>query len=601
MGRDDDMRAAGCDHVLSPVCPEVKGLRKRSEEISRKMMPGVLSIQTAQGRQIRLIQLLDRLRWHVFRWLPCTSSNCHAQQLSPGSLRPVVPLKQGTVHLLHLNQRMLRKIHPLQDSLYPLLIAKWRKNLADDWMAQDQANGAHAVVIPECKRELAIHAHGRLKIGQRKAVPDPIPRENGIDFLVGRVHFHMPAGGGLVHMSSLTACLQATLLAKLKHFRAKLCLQRLSALRGQKAMAHTVEQNLVDCIQFKPEGAVQALNVFVQGDVEQRRIVGIDAQLHAGAVQARQWMRGKVGIDAQADIAARTNLQRDTLLRQVPDQVGIFNRTHAMPDTLRAQGAQRAPYAGRPGILARVRYAVQSLGERSLKPGREILRRIAVLIATQTERDHSIAFAFERDPRGKVRALPPLGLAPDIAHDIKNPAHLHAKIPTHPLTSPVQSTEIGIMIDAQWIIMRAGRERHLRVANILTLHLLAKFIRDQFVVLGGPQAARNQKKDFDKVIEVAIGKPLSQARQVVSRQRNLIAPRQRQQRLRANRALQVDMQLGFGRSPQVRLDRLGNLHDLSPENSPFSLLVVCLQFMGVSSKICSNYFSGDYRTIETKK
>src|SRR5579883_2330398 len=100
---------------------------------------------------------------------------------------------------------MLRKIHPLQDSPYPFLIAEWRNNLTDDRMTQDQADGAHVAVIPRCKRELARRAHGRLKIGQCKAVPDQIARENGKDFLVGRVHFHMPAGGGLAHMSSLTA------------------------------------------------------------------------------------------------------------------------------------------------------------------------------------------------------------------------------------------------------------------------------------------------------------------------------------------------------------------------------------------------------------
>src|SRR5258708_3940909 len=184
-------------------------------------------------------------------------------------------------------------------------------------------------------------------------------------------------------------------------------------------------------------------------------------------------------------------------------QHGIFNRTHAMSNAFSPQRLQSAPHTGWSRPLARMRSTVQTRGERSLKPGCKLLRRITRFTSTQAKRNHPITHTFNSHLSCKIRPFKTLGLVLDIAHNIKDPTHLHPKFFASQLTSAVQTCKIDIVsqLPSGEMVCTHG-ERHLSVTYMLPRHLFAELIDNQLIIISREQTIRNFSKMSHKMLKI---------------------------------------------------------------------------------------------------
>src|SRR5579884_64191 len=104
--------------------------------------------------------------------------------------------------------------------------------------------------------------------------------------------------------------------------------------------------------------AVEQRVLLVQRGIEQRRVIRIDGHDHSGIVQGAEGMRRQVGVDAEPDIAGWADLQRNTMLSEVANQLRILGSPHAVADPLRAEDVDSPPDARSeerfPGMRRRV-------------------------------------------------------------------------------------------------------------------------------------------------------------------------------------------------------------------------------------------------------
>ena len=141
-------------------------------------------------------------------------------------------------------------------------------------------------------------------------------------------------------------------------------------------------------------------------------------------------------IDAQTEIAGRTDFECDALLDQMPGQLFVFDRSHAMPEPFGAESAKRAPDALCASRLARVRCAVQSRDKRALEPWREWLGRVTVLGARQAKCDDPVRATVDRDVRNEVSQRN-IGVDLDRAsRNVEDPAQLDPELLAYSLAAP---------------------------------------------------------------------------------------------------------------------------------------------------------------------
>src|SRR5260370_9087076 len=184
------------------------------------------------------------------------------------------------------------------------------------------------------------------------------------------------------------------------HLGPERCLHCLFLFPRQKAMTHSIQQDLIDLIQVKIEGIGQQLYLVVERGIEQGWIVRVDGHRHPGSVEARQGMLSIVCKTSYSHVTRWAYLQRDALLGEISHERCILNRPHAMPYALGAQCPQSSPYAGRPGGFSRVRYTVQSCSPRLLKPPGELFRWVVYFSSTHPYRHHPIILPLY--PHGRL-------------------------------------------------------------------------------------------------------------------------------------------------------------------------------------------------------
>src|SRR5579875_3971298 len=92
------------------------------------------------------------------------------------------------------------------------------------------------------------------------------------------------------------------------HFSAKLFFHLLLLFLAHKTMTHAIEHNFVNGSKREMERFKQRVHIIVERGMEERRVIGIDREGHAGSVEARQGMLCQAGIDAQTDIAMWADL-----------------------------------------------------------------------------------------------------------------------------------------------------------------------------------------------------------------------------------------------------------------------------------------------------
>src|SRR5579884_359021 len=326
------------------------------------------------------------------------------------------------------------------------------------------------------------------------------------------------------------------------HLGAKFGFHCLLAFVRQEAVAHAVEQDIVGRVNIEGKGVQEQPHVVVQVGVEEGRVVGIDSDGDTGGVQQPEWVSGDAVVDAQAEIAGRAEFQGNLSLFQVRYQLGVFDGAHAMPQAFGAQGVQRAPHAFGADRLSSVGNAVQARLPRLLEVGRVWLRRVALLRAAQPQRDYALVHALLRHRNRVFGASAIQGLVANIAHDIEDPAYLHAKLGLRPLPPAREAREVGIERDAEREGVRAGGEGHLGIAHVLARHIRSELVSDQFIILRRLEAARDGEVDFDEVQEVAESEPALHLLHRAHGQCNAVALRQRQQRCRLYRPFQMYMQ-----------------------------------------------------------
>ena len=71
------------------------------------------------------------------------------------------------------------------------------------------------------------------------------------------------------------------------HLRPKCLFHRLLLPGGLDAVAHPIQDDLVDRVKVEVEGIGQQLHFVVEHGVEQRRIIGVDRDGYTGGVQVR--------------------------------------------------------------------------------------------------------------------------------------------------------------------------------------------------------------------------------------------------------------------------------------------------------------------------
>jgi hypothetical protein len=74
----------------------------------------------------------------------------------------------------------------------------------------------------------------------------------------------------------------------------------LLTLQRQEAVLYAVQQNRIDRRNIQAKRNAKQHRLLVQGGIEQRWVVGVDGEGHAGRMQARQGVLGQRRIDTQA-------------------------------------------------------------------------------------------------------------------------------------------------------------------------------------------------------------------------------------------------------------------------------------------------------------
>jgi len=190
---------------------------------------------------------------------------------------------------------------------------------------------------------------------------------------------------------------------------------------------------------------------------------------------------------------------------------------------------------------------VQPGRPRLVEPRRDVFEGVASLDAGEPERHHAVIHALDGDAQGVGGVGARARRVSRVVRHVEDPGDLDPKVGPRPRPPTREAPEIGGMRDTEKEVVRRRRERHLGVADVLARHLRPELVGDQLVVVGGAQAARDGDVDLDEVRKVAEGEPAAQALHTIRGENYAIAPGQFQQRGRLDRALQVDVQLRFGR------------------------------------------------------
>jgi hypothetical protein len=172
------------------------------------------------------------------------------------------------------------------------------------------------------------------------------------------------------------------------------------------------------------EGVAQALVVGGQRGLEHRRVVGVDRQRHAGAVQTVEGVFLHAREHAQADVRRRADLERNAPRPQLFDQAGVVARPHAVSDALGARDFERVADDPRPAMLTGMGGAVETplLGLREvLAEGR---RGRGGLEAREPERHDRPA--VRRALQGVLERQ--VGLLGHVAHDVEDQPHPDAAL-----------------------------------------------------------------------------------------------------------------------------------------------------------------------------
>ena len=208
-----------------------------------------------------------------------------------------------------------------------------------------------------------------------------------------------------------------------------------------------------------------------------------------------------------------------------------------MADAVGVQQVERAPDRLGPDDLARVRHRAEPRLARDPEHVHVQVGRVLGLVAAEADGDDASILVLDRIADGRLRLLwhPAAG-------QVGRQPHLDSVALARLLDAVAVAAEDLVQVDAAPCLLRRGEDA-LDVDAALLLRLERVLDRDPPEVVRGPQDGRRQQPGPDEVLEVAEAVELAQVLDRLDRERNAIPAAEREQGLRADGALEVDVEL----------------------------------------------------------
>ena len=274
--------------------------------------------------------------------------------------------------------------------------------------------------------------------------------------------------------------------------------------------------------------------------VEHHRVVGRDGAADARADELGERVLLQRGDRARADVRDRGDVEDEPALGELFDECRILDRPEPVADAVGLELVDRGSHRLGPDHLAGVRDRAQARRASSPEGGRERAVRVTGLLASQPDGDDPALAVAGGVVHERVRVLE--GRA---AGDVRGEAHLDAVQLARELGAAAVALEDRVPRDAAPRALDR-REDRLEIDGTVPLRLGRVVDDDLAEVLLGPQAVGGQDPDLDEVVEVAKAVELAQALDGVCGQRLTVPLRDREQRLRLDRRLEMDVQLDLG-------------------------------------------------------
>ncbi len=252
------------------------------------------------------------------------------------------------------------------------------------------------------------------------------------------------------------------------------------------------------------------------------------------------WSSGRLD-DAGAEVRDGAHVEDDSPLGELRDEVGVLDGPDAVADAVGPEDVQRTADGRGARRLAGVGDGPEPALARARERSRELLGCIEGFLAAEAHSDNA--------PIGVRQAVVHchLGVLDGrAARDVGREPHLHVVLLTRLLCAVAVAAEDLVPPDAPPRALDR-REDRLQVDGPVRCGLRRVLDRDAPEVVRAAQAVGGQDPDLDEVVEVPEAIELRQLRFGGRGELEPVRARERKQRRRPDRPLEVDVQLDLGR------------------------------------------------------